>query len=391
MPEEYNSLSEVLAAYWPTAAISLAISAVATPLLRRFALARGIVDRPDDYLKPHKQPIPYLGGVAIFLGWAAGIAFAMVRWGEEAPFRAQSEGPSIPFLSTFGILLAGLGITGLGLFDDLRLTSPKTKLVVGALVALVVVVFGIGDDILLLVLRSTGIKPADLPGWVVLAYSAPLAVFVVVGACNATNLIDGMDGLCSGVLGIMAAGFLVLAVHLHLWNRWHPLDVQRVTLSLAMMGAALGFLPYNRNPAKIFMGDAGSMLLGLNAAVLLLLFAESGAIRWMLAALMIFALPLGDMLLTIARRWRGQRPLMQGDRSHYYDQLVDRGWPIPRVVGLSYLLAAFFVVLGCAPIVLRLRYIIPLYLLVALAILVIVKKLRMVRVDSPRPSKELRR
>jgi UDP-GlcNAc:undecaprenyl-phosphate GlcNAc-1-phosphate transferase len=151
-----------------------------------------------------------------------------------------------------------------------------------------------------------------------------------------------------------------------------------------MMGAALGFLPYNRNPAKIFMGDAGSMLLGLNAAIMLLLFAKSSeTIRWMLASLMIFGLPLADMLLTLARRWRNQRPLMQGDRSHFYDQLVDRGWPIQRVVRVSYALAVFFALMGCAPIVLRLRYTVPLYLIVIAGAIALVIKFKMVRVEPP--------
>lgn len=381
----YNTLSEIVAAYWPILLTAFLVSAAATPLCRRLALAKGIVDRPDDFLKPHKRPIPYLGGVAIFLGWAAGISLGLFRWGAEGGAEPHSGGPALPSLPTLGILLGGLGITALGLFDDLRMAAPKTKLLGATVVALMLAGFGVGDDLLLLILRSTGTDPKDLPTWLIWVYSAPLTVFVVLGACNATNLIDGLDGLCSGVLAIMAGGFLVLAVHLHLWNEWLPLDTQRVVLSLAMMGAALGFLPYNRNPAKIFMGDAGSMLLGLNAAVLLLLFAKSSAIRWMLASLMVFGLPLADMVLTLARRWRSERPLMIGDRSHFYDQLIDRGWPVKRVVRVSYALAAGFALLGSLPCVLRLRYIIPLYLLVVVAVGVALKKFKMVRVEKPRP------
>jgi UDP-GlcNAc:undecaprenyl-phosphate GlcNAc-1-phosphate transferase len=189
------------------------------------------------------------------------------------------------------------------------------------------------------------------------------------------------------VLGIIAAGFLVLAVHLHVgnvWDPWEPWDVQRVVLSLAMMGAALGFLPYNRNPATIFMGDAGSMLLGFNTAVVLLLFAKSHATCWMLGAIMVFALPLMDMTLAIARRWRNFKPLMIGDRSHFYDQLIDRGLPVKKVVAISYLLAAFFALVGCAPIFLRTRYVIPLYFLVVLIVLLVIMKFDMLRADQPR-------
>jgi len=386
-----TTLGEIIRAYWPVPACALAVSLLATPFCRRYALRKNIVDRPDDYLKPHKLPIPYLGGVAIFLGWSTGIVLAMILFDSQPSSGGDAHGPVLNTTRTLGIILAGLGITSLGLFDDLHLASPVAKLVGGAAVGLILIVFGLGDDTLSLLLRSTGIDPGDLPRSLVVACSIPITLFIVLGACNATNLIDGLDGLCSGVLGIMAAGFLVLAVHLHLWSSWDTLDVKRVVIASAMMGAALGFLPFNRNPARIFMGDAGSMLLGLNAAVLLLLFAKSSnTLRWMLGSLMIFGLPLADMLLTLARRWRNQRPLMQGDRSHFYDQLVDRGWPVKRVVRVSYTLAAFFALMGCAPIVLRLRYVVPLYILVVAFVIVLVIKFGMVRVERP-PSSEPRR
>ena len=384
MPPNYTTLGEEIRAYWPILACAFAVSLVATPLCRRYALHKNIVDRPDEFLKPHKRPIPYLGGAAIFLGWTAGILFALALFAATPHPTAGARGPLLNTTLTLGILTAGLAITLLGLFDDLHLASPVVKLAGGMVVAVILVLFGLGDDTVLLLLRSIGTHPKDLPRVLVLTVSIPFTVFIVLGACNATNLIDGLDGLCSGVLGIMAAGFLVLAADLHLWNDWRPLDVERVVISSAMMGAALGFLPYNRSPAKIFMGDAGSMLLGLNAAILLLLFAKSSeTIRWMLGSLMMFGLPLADMVLTLARRWRSQRPLMVGDRSHFYDQLVDRGWPIRRVVRVSYALAAFFALMGCAPIVLRLRYVVPLYMLVVAGVVALVVKFKMVRVEPP--------
>jgi UDP-GlcNAc:undecaprenyl-phosphate GlcNAc-1-phosphate transferase len=380
-------LAEVLQTYWPILVCSFLVSFVATPLCRAFALRRRLVDRPDDYLKPHQTPVPYLGGVAIFCGWAAGVLLAIFlfdRASEEAV--RPRPGPSMDLIMMLGIFVAGLAIMLLGLFDDLRLASPVAKLAGTAAVTVLLILVGLGNDTILIVLRSTGIGSRDFQPWLLFVYSVPLTLFITIGACNATNLIDGLDGLCSGVLGIISAGFLVLSVHLHLWHDWHPWDVQRVTLSLAMMGAALGFLPFNRSPAKIFMGDAGSMLLGLNAAILILLFTKSGAIRWLLGSLMVFGLPLADILLTLVRRWRNQRPLMQGDRSHFYDQLVDRGWPIKRVVGISYVLAAFFAVMGCVSITLRTRYMLLLYPLVFLGVVGLIAKFRMVRLEPRRPT-----
>jgi UDP-GlcNAc:undecaprenyl-phosphate GlcNAc-1-phosphate transferase len=337
------------------------------------------VDRPDDRLKPHKRPVPYLGGVAIFAGWAGGLIFALTVFGS-----AGQGSPGFDIRNMLGILLAGAAATLLGLLDDLRAMSPKKKLVGLTLATALLLATGVGDDTFRLVFKAIGPQPA-MPPWLVLLCSVPITWFIVAGACNATNLIDGMDGLCSGVLAIMAGGFLVLAVHMHLWSQWDPLDVQRVVLSLAMMGATLGFLPYNRNPATIFMGDAGSMLLGITAATLLLLFAKSSGVRWMMGAVMVFGLPLADMVLTLLRRWRHHRPLMQGDRSHFYDQLVDRGWPVRKVVRLSYAIAIVFGLAGCAAIVVRVRYLVPIYLLlVALTALAVYRWGMVSEPDQPR-------
>ena len=380
MKEPLLTLGDLLQAYWPIPLCALAVSLLATPLCRRYALKKGYVDRPDQFLKPHKRPIPYLGGVAIFLGGAAGIGLALLLLRHE-PDPPQSA-PWMDPATMGGVLLAGLLIMVLGLCDDLRFLTPRMKLLGNVAVALVLIYFSIGNEIVRVFTARVNVSLDD---WLVLAYSIPMTVFIVVGACNATNLIDGVDGLCSGVLGIIAVGFLVLAAHMHLWGGWHPYDVHRVVLALAMLGAALGFLPFNRAPAKVFMGDAGSMLLGLNAAVLLLLFAKQHQVRWVLGSIMVFGLPLADMSLTLARRWRNQRPLMVGDRSHFYDQLLDRGMPVRKVVAISYVLAAFYAAAGCcAAIWVRIRYAIPLYALVAVATVAAISAAKMVRLERPR-------
>lgn len=378
MSEPVLTLTDIFRAYWPIPLSAFVASLLATPLCRRFALKRGYVDRPDDFLKPHKQPIPYLGGVAIFLGWAVGIGAALVMFRVANGDSDIGGSASLYPRMMLGILAAGTAIMLLGLSDDLRFLSPRTKLVVNIGVALLLVGCGVGDQIIRVL---TDVMGVNLPNWLVLVYSVPITVFIVVGACNATNLIDGVDGLCSGVLGIISAGFLVVAVHMHCWSDWHPLDVQRVVLALAMLGAAFGFLPFNRNPAKIFMGDAGSMLLGLNAAILILLFAKQHQLRWVLGALMVFGLPVADMMLTLARRWRSERPLMEGDRSHFYDQLLDRGLPVRKVVAISYALAVFFALVGCATIWIRLLYSVPLYAIVIVGTALAIGAAGMVKVE----------
>ena len=163
---------------------------------------------------------------------------------------------------------------------------------------------------------------------------------------------------------------------------------ERIVLALAMLAAAAGFLPFNLNPARIFMGDAGSMLLGLNAAILILMFAEAGLVRWMIGAVMVFGLPIADMLLTLVRRWRNGRPLMIGDRSHYYDQLCDRGFSVRKVVAISYLLTLAFVLVGVSVIFLRTRYAVLLYLIAVMVIVAAVWKFDMAGIERDRSHRD---
>lgn len=356
--------------FWPIPLIAFVVALAATPIARRFALTRGIVDRPDEYLKPHGRPTPYLGGVAIFAGWIAGILLGMLRFG----FTAMS-----PLLT--GVALAGFATMLIGLFDDLRVMSPTVKLVSNIGVAALLLAFGLGDDLINVVLQFAGVKFEPDERWLELTYSVPLTVCIVVGACNATNLIDGLDGLCSGVLGIISLGFVILALHLRVLYPQAELSSERIIIAMSMLGAAIGFLPYNINPAKIFMGDAGSMLLGLNAAALLLMFGEQRIVRWMIGAVMVFGLPLADMLLTMVRRWRNGKPIMAGDRSHYYDQLHDRGLTVRQVADLSYLLALAFVLVGTSVVFIRTRYTFLVFAAVIIAVILVIWKFNMAGVE----------
>jgi UDP-GlcNAc:undecaprenyl-phosphate GlcNAc-1-phosphate transferase len=377
------TLSELAGAYWPVVAGALGLALLATPVMRALALKRNIVDRPDDWLK-NRTTSPSPISVVWRSSPLAGRDSARYR-GAVRTVLADGRAP-IDWGDTtlWGVMLGGAAVMGLGLFDDLRMASPKLKLVGNIVVALILVAVGVGDDLLSPLLAALNVRLEPSERWMVWAYSVPITVAIVVASCNATNLLDGMDGLCSGVLGVIALGFLVLAVHLHLHGDWLPGDVRRVILALAMMGAALGFLPYNRNPATIFMGDAGSMLLGYNAAVMIVMFAEARAVKWMMGACVVMGLPLADMVLTMVRRWRAQRPIMQGDRSHFYDQLSDRGLSVRAVVAISYVLAAVFALTGClVPIYLRTLLAVPVFALLGVLTLAAIKMFRLVRVDGP--------
>lgn len=334
-----------------------------TPLAMRAAHRWGVLDMPDRTLKPHARPTPYLGGAAICAAWSLSLLLAMV-------FGVGSWEVLLP------LMLGGVAMSVLGLVDDVRHLAPKVRLAIGALIIFAALALtGTGTrlvDVVLYGLAEMTGWPIILPAFVTVPISLLIGVVLVLGACNSTNLIDGLDGLCSGVTSIVSLGFFVLAGHLAVYEYSATGDPVRLVLAIAMVGAAMGFLPWNFNPAKIFMGDAGSMLLGYNCGVLILLFAERGTFRWSVGALMIFALPVFDTALAMFRRWRAGRSIFEGDRSHFYDQLVQRGFSVKQTVLICYALALVYALVGLlvtwvddgGPVI-RTRYTVPFFLAVA--------------------------
>ncbi|MCY2930906.1 MAG: MraY family glycosyltransferase [Planctomycetota bacterium] len=373
---------------------AFAVSLVATPICRFIAYKTGIVDRPDDLLKPHGRPVAYLGGIGICLGLLVGLCsyiatmenldkhWESIRYAlGNLDFMLLIENP---LWNLFGIGLAFVAITLVGLLDDILSLSPRTKILGQVLAAGLLLVGGVGIE-----MGRTFVSFG--PGsWLLFLVSSVLCLFTVVITCNAVNLLDGMDGLCGGVTGIIAIAFLVLSTWLATFNN-NPsphIDLIRVVVCLAMVGGVAGFLPYNVPPATIFMGDAGSMLLGFFVATTIFLFGEQGNIRWILGSLVVFALPLLDTSLAVVRRLLSGKNIFTGDRSHLYDQLVDRGWPVKKVVVLFYAMAAVSGTLGVLTAVyVRTRYAVIIYALCLIAVWIVFWKLGMIR---PEPRKPLR-
>jgi UDP-GlcNAc:undecaprenyl-phosphate GlcNAc-1-phosphate transferase len=214
---------------------------------------------------------------------------------------------------------------------------------------------------------------------VVVPISSLMTVAIVVFCCNATNLMDGLDGLCGGVTAIIAAGFVFVSVYLARFGDPSSTnaDALRVILGLALLGAVLGFVPYNFNPASIFMGDAGSMFLGFASALMIILLAEVRS-KWFLASMVMFALPVLDTSLAFARRWVNRRPVFSADKFHFHHQLVARGMTVRRAVLVSYGLAIGFVMLGSAIVYMRTRYVVAAYLVIFGSIIVAAYKMGMV-------------
>ena len=297
--------------YGLTFGMAAGLSAWLTPRLRDAALRFGIVDRPDGGLKTHDEPIPYLGGLAICLAFLLTLA---------ATFEF-SEG-------VLGMLLAGSIVVILGLVDDLGGLAPWTKLA-GQLVA-----------VLVLVKSGIMIQLTFLPP----ALALPLSVLWLLAVTNAFNLIDIMDGLSAGTAAVAAASLLVLA----------DLDgrVQSATMLAGLCGASLGFLRYNFQPARIYMGDTGSMFLGLllGALAMDIAYTRNHALG-ALAPGLILGVPLFDMLFVMYIRWRRGLPVMLGSPDHVALRL--RKW---RLSTRQTVLTSYFVtgLLGAAAIAMTL-------------------------------------
>jgi UDP-GlcNAc:undecaprenyl-phosphate GlcNAc-1-phosphate transferase len=253
-------------------AVALVVTLAMTPLVIVAATRAGIVDRPGA-LKPQTAPVPYLGGIAIFAGIAVGAAVGR---------------PTV--LVPLGAALC------LGVADDRFDLAPLIRLAGQLAVGAAVVVT----------------CPVHLHG----ALAAIMIVAVTALVINGVNLIDGLDMLAAGVTAVAAAGF---AAVLHGSGR---------QLAIALAAALAGFLFFNRPPARVYLGDGGSYLLGTALAVLLAQAWGPGVPDHVgTAALALVALPAAEVAFAVIRRVRSHRSLMAGDRGHPYDRLVDRGWP----------------------------------------------------------------
>jgi UDP-GlcNAc:undecaprenyl-phosphate GlcNAc-1-phosphate transferase len=398
IPDGAVSADAVLSPYIFVFYVAFCVTFLFTPVMRTVAVHYAIIDQPDRLRKMHRTPVAYLGGVAVFLGWMAALAVSQFLRLHRA------ELGLLPHVHVkFSIVLGACVIVVLGLWDDVRGLSPRVKILGQVFAAACMLYEGVGTRCAAPLLAPVGARLQNLlgdarlmslgwaprgemlmPDWLTVAVSAAIVVFLVVFCCNAANLMDGLDGLCGGVTAIIAAGFLFLAVHLAMYgsvlnSNW---DALRVVLGLALLGAVLGFIPYNFNPASIFMGDTGSMFLGFACSVMIIMMGQERP-KWFLAAMVIFALPVLDTALALVRRYVNGRPLFSADKFHFHHQLVARGLSVKRTVLVSYALAVGFALLGVAIVFMRTRYAVAFYLVIFGSIIVAAYKMGMVH-ERPR-------
>ena len=321
--------------FWPVLVTSFISALGATWLCKKIALKFGIVDKPDNLVKTHKEPVAYLGGVGIFVGLAAGVMVSIVMLARNEFF------PEI-LKWLLGILAGGAIACLVGVIDDLLNIKPFQKILGQVLAAVFLLLVGIIPN-----LDFLAISPINLviPEMIKIVLEVLIVLFFVIGATNSLNLLDGLDGLCAGVTAIITVAMLFLAIHLATWGFSDVGDPVRVIICFCLVGGVCGFLPFNQHPAKIFMGDAGSMLLGFMAASLMLLFSRRFP-RWWLASIVVFGLPILDTAVALVRRLLNHRPLFVSDRGHIYDQMIDRGIPLRKTVLICYLLTGVYAIIG---------------------------------------------
>ena len=289
---------------------SLLLSIVFTPLTRRFALAVGLVDQPDNKRKLHKKPIPRIGGVPLVIAYAGSLGMLFL----VAP--ARSVAVQDPLHLVRNLLFAAFLVFAIGLLDDLFSLSPRIKLFV-EIIAGLFAYFG-------------GVQIHEFLWYPVPAFvGLPLTIAWLVGCTNAFNLIDGLDGLATGI-GLVATLTTLFAGVLQG-------DTGLVMATAPLAGALLGFLLFNFNPASIFLGDGGSLWIGFMLACYGVIWCEkSVTVMSITAPMMTLAIPLLDTGLSIARRFLRRQPIFTADRGHIHHRLLDRGLSPRRTALLLY-------------------------------------------------------
>lgn len=293
--------------------IALIVTYICTPLVRTLAVKIGAIDAPDAR-KIHQVSIPRLGGLAIYIGYMVSLLYSVKD-----------------ISSVKGLLIGSVILVAVGIWDDVKQIGPKTKLLGQIVAALMLPIFdnaihfiSIGDHMLYLEYLSI-----------------PLTVFWIVGFTNIVNLIDGLDGLAAGISLIACIAICIVTLQMG------QVDLACITLALA--GAACGFLRYNFNPAKIFMGDTGSMLLGYTmAAISVMGSVKTAATVGLVVPVIVLGLPILDTLFAIVRRRINGRPVFQPDKGHLHHRLLAMGLTQKQAVLLMYAITA---VLGCVSIV----------------------------------------
>ncbi|MGZ0051767.1 glycosyltransferase family 4 protein [Brevibacillus gelatini] len=294
---------------------SLIVSFIATPYVKKLAEKVGAVDAPNQR-KVHTRIMPRMGGLAIYLGYLA--AFFLF-----VPYASMSE--------MLGIFIGSTIVMAVGMLDDKYQLSPKWKLI-GQLIATAIVVIPFGLKIGVVNLPYSGSIDFS-SGWL-FWLAIPITMFWIVGVTNAVNLIDGLDGLSAGVSAIAAGTMGVMALLMD--------DYKVATYCFVLLGAILGFLYFNFHPARLFMGDTGSLFLGFNLAALSIMGFKEALFVSFIIPIVVLGVPLWDTFFAIVRRIVNKKPISSPDKGHLHHCLLNMGLSHRSTVLTIYSISIFF-------------------------------------------------
>ncbi len=328
-------------------AVSFLVAFAATPMVISLAHKVKALDIPKDNRRMHKKPTPLIGGLAIFYGFIVSVLCFAVLDREIA-----------------GILVGSTIIVIVGIIDDITDMKAIIKLLCQIIAAAIVVYSGVRIEHF-----ANPLSVWIGPPYIVLNYwvSVAVTIFWIVGVCNAINLLDGLDGLAVGVSSISSVCMLAFTLISKSSNV--------AVLAAAVAGACIGFLPYNFNPAKIFMGDTGALFLGfILGCISIQGFLKLSAIISFAIPILLLGLPIFDTLIAIFRRVLTGRSPMSPDRGHLHHRLIDMGFSQKQTVAILYTLTA---VLCLTAVVISIKGYLRGVLLIASVMIIILASLRL--------------
>ncbi|MDP4088315.1 MAG: MraY family glycosyltransferase [Bacillota bacterium] len=320
--------------------LAAVLSFILTPIVKKVAFKTGVIDEPKGGRKIHKEPTPLMGGIAIYVSFIVMI------------FLKSSDVSE----AEWGIIIGGFIIMVGGILDDKRDLKPYQKLLFQVAASLVLIAMGLRIGTL------TNPFGDIVPFLNVGILSIPLTIIWVIGITNALNLIDGLDGLAAGVALISCLTILFIAI---------TKDRTGAALLTAILsGAIAGFLPYNFNPASIFLGDTGAQLLGfLLAAISIEGAIKSATVFSIVVPILTMGLPIFDTVFAIIRRKINGKPIMQADRGHLHHRLMDMGLNQKQAVLVMYFISALLSVISIISI--QLNSSASYYLLVSVVLVIV--------------------
>jgi UDP-GlcNAc:undecaprenyl-phosphate GlcNAc-1-phosphate transferase len=320
--------------------LALATTYLLTPWVRRLAIRAGALDMPDAR-RVHTEPIPRWGGLAIYIGVAVGMLAGLARLYLLAPSDSVFLGRALQFL---GLLLVGTGVLVVGMLDDRKQFSALVQMGALLLAGLVVQLFGVQIEGFA---APIGGKFSEAR-WIPLgAWAIPITALWVFVVSKTMDTIDGLDGLAAGVSAIAALALALMALQAaDLLDQPYPNWLIAITAA-AIAGAAGGFLRYNFNPARIFMGTGGAQFLGFMLGGLSVIGAFKTATAFAIAIpVLVFGLPFLDAGLAVVRRLLSGQPIHKPDKKHIHHQLLERGLNQRQTVLILYGIAAAMAVVA---------------------------------------------